>query len=89
MGDVSQIMTAIHPYAGGATGKSHGDDLVVEDYSIAVLAAAKAMAMTVVDLLADGARRGREILDGFDPPVTKEEYLSGMRALQSERTFTE
>jgi len=89
MGDVSQIMPAIHPYAGGVTGKSHGDDLLVQDYNVAVLGAAKAMAMTVVDLLADGAGQARAILDGFEPAMTKEEYLSGMRSMQSEQTYAE
>ena len=56
MGDISQIMPAIHPYVGGATGLGHGADYVVQDYQLAVITAAKAMAATVVDLLADGAR---------------------------------
>jgi len=89
MGDVSHLMPAVHPYAGGATGKSHGDDLLVKDYDIAVLAAAKAMAMTVVDLLADGARQGRAVLDGFKPSMTKDEYRADMRSLLSEQTYTE
>ena len=59
MGDVSQLMPAIHPYVGGATGLGHGNDYVVRDYGLAVVTAAKALADTVVDLLADGAERRR------------------------------
>ncbi|MBM3956852.1 MAG: amidohydrolase, partial [Gemmatimonadetes bacterium] len=87
MGDVTQIMPAIHPFAGGVSGRSHGEDLVVEDYGVAVLAAAKAMAMTVVDLLGHDARRASEIVAQFKPAMTREEYLSRMRSLQSEQTY--
>jgi len=88
MGDVTHLMPAVHPYAGGVSGKSHGDDLLVQDYDVAVLAAAKAMAMTVVDLLANEAREAKAILDAFEPPMTKDEYLSSMRSLQSVQTYT-
>ena len=89
MGDVSQLMPAIHPYAGGVTGTSHGDNLIVKDYGVAVLAAAKAMAMTIVDLLADGAAKGQAVLKQFEPAMTKAGYLEHMRSLQSENTYTE
>ena len=89
MGDVSQLMPVIHPYVVASTGSSHGDDYLVEDYELAVLTAAKAMAMTVVDLLADGARRGRRIKADYRQPMTKEEYLSLMRGMLREETYTE
>ena len=89
MGDVSQIMPVIHPYVSAATGDSHGVDYIVQDYELAVLTAAKAMAMTVIDLLADGGRRAREIKSGYRAPMTKREYLSFMRGLLTEETFTE
>ncbi|MBI4232924.1 MAG: amidohydrolase [Chloroflexi bacterium] len=81
MGDLSQIMPAVHPYAGGATGVGHGNDYVVQDYEQAVVNPAKAMAMTVIDLLADGATRAREVLARSKPPMTREQYL----ALQARR----
>ncbi|MBT3941232.1 MAG: amidohydrolase, partial [Chloroflexi bacterium] len=56
MGDLTQIMPGIHPYVGGAVGRSnHAEDMVVDDYNLAVLDAGKAMAMTVVDLLSNNA----------------------------------
>jgi len=87
MGDVSHIMPAIHPYAAGATGTSHGDDYLIEDYGLAVLNPAKVMAMTVVDLLADGAVRGREVLARHKPSMTRQEYLSLMESLRKEEQF--
>ena len=56
MGDVSQLMPVIHPYVVAATGNGHGIDYVVQDYELGVLTGAKAMAMTVIDLLFDGAK---------------------------------
>lgn len=81
MGDVSQIMPAIHPFAGGAAGTSHGSDYLIQDYQLAVLNPAKVMAMTVIDLLADGAAKGREVLAKSKPRLTKQEYLTAMESL--------
>jgi len=58
MGDVTHIMPAIHPFAGGARGTSHGSDYEVPDMDTACFVPAKAMAMTVADLLAGEARAG-------------------------------
>ena len=89
MGDVSQLMPVIHPYVVAARGNAHGDDYVVEDYELAVLTAAKAMAMTVIDLLADGGSRASEIKDGYKAPLTKTEYLSLMRGMLKEETYSQ
>ena len=89
MGDVSHIMPVIHPYVVAAKGNAHGDDYVVEDYELAVLTGAKAMALTVVDLLSDGAQRARRIAGSYRAPMSKREYLSAMRGMYRDETFTE
>ena len=89
MGDVSQLMPVIHPYVVAATGNGHGIDYVVQDYELGVLTGAKAMAMTVVDLLTDGARRAGEIKAAYRAPMTKKQYLSLMRSTLKEETFSE
>ena len=89
LGDVSQIMPVTHPYVVAASGNSHGADYLIDDYELAVLTSAKAMAMTVIDLLADGARRALEIKAGYRAPMTKSEYLSLMRGMAQEQTFAE
>ena len=89
MGDVSHIMPVMHPYVVAATGNGHGDDYIVQDYELAVVKGAKAMAMTVVDLLADGAGRARKIVAGYRAPMTKDEYLSLMRGMLHEEIFTQ
>jgi amidohydrolase len=85
MGDVTHIMPAIHPYAGGAEGTGHGADYRIADPEAAILRPAKAMAMTVLDLLAGGA--ARPILDQFRPRFTKDEYLAFQRRLNQTITF--
>ena len=87
MGDVSQIMPAIHPYVGGATGIGHGADYVVQDYNLAVLTAAKSMAATVIDMLGDGATEASKIVAEHRPEMTRNEYLTFMRNLAQEQTF--
>ena len=80
-------MPVLHPYVGGAVGLGHGADYVVEDYSLAVVTAAKALAATAVDLLADGAAGAGRIVSGHQPAMSKDEYLTFLRALASEETF--
>ena len=87
MGDVSHLMPAIHPYVGGASGLGHGADYVVDNYSLAVVTAAKALAATAVDLLAEGAVRAGGIISGHRPEMTVNEYLTFMRGLASEEAF--
>ena len=89
MGDLSQIMPVIHPYVAAATGNSHGADYVVQDYELGVITPAKAMAMTVIDLLADGARLAKKVKSEFQAPMTKEGYLSLMRSMVREETYSE
>jgi len=85
MGDLSQIMPVIHPYTAGATGTGHGVDYVVQDYEQAVLAPAKAMAMSVIDLLVEDAAKATEVLAKSPPTMTKEQYM----ALQNSRFIEE
>ncbi|MYD50548.1 MAG: peptidase dimerization domain-containing protein, partial [Dehalococcoidia bacterium] len=89
MGDISQIMPAIHPYVAAATGKAHGNDYVVLDYELAVTTAGKAMAMTIVDLLFDDAQRANSIVRDFQGGMTRSGYLSWLRDIYSEETYTE
>ena len=79
MGDLSHLLPVVHPYVGGARGTGHGNNYLIEDYGQAVINPAKCMAMTVIDLLADGARKAREALAKSMPPMTKEQYVQFQR----------
>ncbi len=76
MGDLSQIMPVVHPYTGAATGTGHGTDYLIQDYEQAVVAPAKAMAMTVIDLLYGDAEKAKEALAKSAPPMTKQHYVA-------------
>ena len=87
MGDISQLMPAIHPYVGGASGLGHGADYVIEDYGLAVITAAKVLAGTAIDLMADGANSAGKIIAGHRPNMTIAEYLKSMREIASDETY--
>ena len=89
LGDVSMLMPVIHPYVVASTGNAHGADYLVRDYDLGVLTGAKAMAMTVIDLLAEGGRKALEIKANYRPPMTKGQYLSLMRGMVKEETYSE
>jgi amidohydrolase len=75
MGDVSHLMPVIHPYIGGVEGALHARSFRTVDYLAACVLPAKLMAMTVIDLLADGAREAQAILKDFHPLMTKAAYI--------------
>ncbi len=88
-GDLSVLMPTIHPWVDCATGNGHGVDYLVQDYEMAVVKAAKAMAATVIDLLSDGAAAGNSVVQSFKPEMTKERYLAQLRELRSEKVYSE
>ena len=79
MGDLSHLIPACHPYAAGAVGPGHSKEYVITDYESAVIVPAKIMAMVVIDLLADGARRAKEIKANHRPLMTKQAYIKFQR----------
>ena len=85
-GDISHLMPAIHPMFGGVTGALHTRDFEVVDPELACIIPAKAMAMTIIDLLYDDAKEAKDILAHFKPVMTKEEYLSFLE--NNDRTIT-
>lgn len=77
-GDVSHLLPTIHPFIGGSTGNLHSRDFAVADYDAACILPAKAMAMTIIDLLANDGVTAEKVLSNFTPIMTKEEYLKKM-----------
>ena len=87
MGDLSQIMPVVHPYTNAATGTGHGTDYVVQDYEQAVIAPAKAMAMTVIDLLYGDGEKAKQIIDSSPPTMTKNQYLNLQNSRLTEELY--
>lgn len=80
-GDVSQLMPTLHPMIGGIKGSLHSREYEIIDEELAYIVPAKAMALTVVDLLFDNASIGNSILENFTPKMTKEKYLEFMESV--------
>jgi amidohydrolase len=87
MGDLSHILPTVHPYAGGAEGAGHGADYRIVDHTLAVTNPAKALAMTVIDLLADNAQNAKRVSAEYKPRMTKAEYLHYLRRLSTRELF--
>jgi amidohydrolase len=85
IGDISAVMPAIIPSMGGWKGTAHHPSLEVADPYAAYIRPAQLMAMTVVDLLWDGASRAREVLDHFTPLLDKEGCLAFWQRLEDEK----
>jgi metal-dependent amidase/aminoacylase/carboxypeptidase family protein len=83
VGDLGFLMPVVHPRAGGVRGTIHGADYVVVDHTQAAVNPAKAMAMTVVDLLWDGAREARRVKAEAGPKLSRDEYLALVREFAS------
>jgi amidohydrolase len=74
-GDISSLMPFIHVSTGGYSGDAHSKDFTICDKEMAYVMPAKAMAMTVIDLLWDNAAQAKQIKAGFTPKFTRESYL--------------
>ena len=75
MGDLCHLIPAIQPTMGGWIGNLHAKDFAPTDKILAYINPAKIMAMTVIDLLCDGAVTAKKIKTSFVPKLTKEEYF--------------
>lgn len=78
IGDLCSIMPVIQPNVGGVTGDAHSQGYKIADEEAVYIIPAKAMAMTVVDLLWNGAEKAAEIKANFKPQFTRESYLKFM-----------
>ncbi len=86
IGDVSHIMPILHPFIGGVTGNIHTPAFKLEDPEIAYIVPAKAIAMTTIDLLANGAEKALDVKKNFTQKMTKEQYLEFMDSVSKTET---
>lgn len=75
MGDISHLIPSLHPFVGGTHGAHHTKEFCASDYVTACILPAKLLAMTIIDLLADGAAQATQIKRDFRPILTKPQYL--------------
>lgn len=81
--ELSKVMPTLQPLAGGVRGVRGGKGFELMDKDTAYIIPAKIMALTIVDLLYDNAKKTRKILKNHNPPKTIEEYLNENQNLQS------
>ena len=82
MGDVSQVLPAIHLNACGASCGVHSDGFYIADLDRACVNSAKAQLLTVQRLLENNAEKGREIIADFASRGTPmAEYIAGRGAI--------
>jgi amidohydrolase len=78
-GDISSIMPFMHISTGGYSGTAHSRNFTICDAEMAYVMPAKAMAMTAVDLLWDGAAQAAQIKKNYQPKFNKQSYLEFLR----------
>ncbi|MBR2453454.1 MAG: amidohydrolase [Clostridia bacterium] len=87
MGDISQLMPAVHAVGCGAEGAGHSVDYKIVDFDSACLDSAKAQVMIVFNLLKDGAEKAKTIIEQFTPAfASKEEYFNLLDSLYINKT---
>ena len=86
MGDVGQLLPALHAYCAGFTGSPHAKDFVVTAPEKAYIDGAKLLAMDAVTLLADGAEKGKAIA-ALPAPMDKESYFKYKELFNSEESW--
>ena len=85
MGDLCCVMPVIHPYAGGAVGKSHGNDYYISDPVAACVDNAKWQLTMLRLLLENDGVRAKEIISNYKPMFeTKQKYLDFIDTLNDE-----
>jgi amidohydrolase len=81
MGDFSCIMPTTSIGMAGTEGAGHSRDLKVVDPVKQYIWPAKALAVMVVDLLADDAKEAKQVIDRFKATINRKEYTEFMKKL--------
>jgi amidohydrolase len=81
-GDISSIMPFMHISTGGYSGTAHSCDFTICDAEMAYVIPAKAMALTAIDLLWDGAKAAAAIKANYQPKINKQSYLEFLRTFK-------
>jgi amidohydrolase len=87
-GDLSHVMPVLHPSHGGCAGNNHTVDFRIVDQREAYVTPAKAMANTLVDLLAGDAAEAKRVLGAYQPRLSRDEYIAKMRGFTRSERFT-
>ncbi|MBQ3390944.1 MAG: amidohydrolase [Clostridia bacterium] len=86
-GDVSYLKPLIQFATGGFSGMLHNPDVAVTDEYLAYVVPAKIFALSAYKFLKDDAKRAKEHIAGYEPKMTKEEYVDFMESMLSTQEF--
>jgi len=81
VGDISHLLPVFSFSTGGTVGEAHSASFAVVDPEIAYILPAKIMALTVYNLLKNGAEKAIEIKSNFKPVLTKKDYIDYMNSI--------
>jgi metal-dependent amidase/aminoacylase/carboxypeptidase family protein len=81
MGDLSCIMPTTSIGMSGSEGAGHSRDFKVVDPVKQYIWPAKALAVSVLDLLADNAKGAKRVIDGFKPIINRKDYTEFMNKI--------
>lgn len=85
MGDLCCVMPVVQPYAGGAEGRSHGNNYEIVDPVACCVGSAKLQMGMLLLLLENDAQRAKNVIAEYKPLfASKEAYLQYMDSLNKE-----
>ncbi len=85
MGDLSQVMPVVHPYAAGGEGRAHGSDYYIKDPIRACVDSAKIQVVMLYLLLSKNGERAKKVIAEYKAPFASiEEYLKYIDSLNFE-----
>lgn len=86
MGDISQVMPAVHAFSGGAAGAGHSPAFRIADFDSACMDSAKAQAAIIRKLLENGAEKAKYVVENAIVRFkSREEYVAYIESLFVDR----
>lgn len=87
MGDVSSLKPSIHCLTSGISGGLHTSNYRIVSNEEAYINPIKILSNTVVDLLINNAEKATEIIESFEPSMSKESYLKYLADIEKSYTL--
>ena len=86
LGDLTQVMPAVHPFVGGVSGIGHGNNYAIDDADAACVDIARVEILMVDILLRDNGSRTYQIVEEFKPTfATKADFFACIDALDMDK----
>ncbi len=80
LGDLEHLQPVLTFRTGGMKDRVHSENFDIIDEELAYVVTAKIFALSAYNLLKNGAKEARQVIDNYRPVFTKEEYLAYMES---------